>query len=451
MSELQAILNWKKAEADRQAGRLNEALAFFDGHFQARPNTDSAWRRVFCLRRLGRLEEAIALCEEFRKTWPDDRMLKGEEIWLIYDVVVKPAKKDGDRVMQREGALKMIELGADGVAKKMAVFAGIEASRELKAWEDVLAWSDRVTPSELPEQPRLIEGRKIPSWRELWYFAKIKALLELKRFEECRRLALEAQAVFRGRVDFPRWAALALEGTGDLQGATAELDRLARHPRAAWYLLADLARLEVAADEIEKAWLHACRAGASFGDLKSKVNLLTLIARIAEARGEMDVALNHALLAASLREKEGWKIPQALSEVLMRLPLPERPPAMDFLERSCRETWQTATGCAGQAQTAVRASAVAVEPAEANRVVAFAEVKEEVLGEGCRGVVSIRQEGTGFAFIRANDFDQPVFVLLKDLPEECRIDGAPVRFTAVRSYDRKKGREGVRATMAVAA
>jgi len=70
----------------------------------------------------------------------------------------------------------------------------------------------------------------------------------------------------------------------------------------------------------------------------------------------------------------------------------------------------------------------------------------EIIGEDLKGSLMIKDPTLPFAFIRAGDLPSPVFVLMRDVPEDCRCDGARVTFTAVRNFDRKKNRDGARAT-----
>ncbi|MBF0500160.1 MAG: tetratricopeptide repeat protein [Candidatus Riflebacteria bacterium] len=416
---LKELLGYKKAEMDRKAGRFDEALRFYGQSFAEHPDSDLAWRRAYCLRRLGRLDEAKILLEEMEKSFPGDKLLASERIWMIWEGEIKPAREAEDYALVLDAARRMIQAGPDRVCRKMAAFAGFGAAKALAAWDKVLEFCDLLSAAELTANPRVAKGRRLPSDREVWYFARIRAYMNLKKFEDARRTALTALSEFRHKLDFSRFSALALEGGGDVNGAIQELKTVSQSPKTPWYFLADLARMYVVVDELEQAWLTGCRGAAGFGDLKVKVNLLTLLARIAEARGDTDSARDHAMLGALVREREGWKLPNDLAEVLMRVKLPEPLPGISEVEKACRTTWNlnqiTQSSDTGDAKATMSGrqsnpalislgNAFGQKPAASPGGVL--EESEELIGEECRGTLMLKDPKAPFAFIRANDFRQ---------------------------------------------
>ncbi|HNV70403.1 MAG TPA: hypothetical protein PKO06_11945, partial [Candidatus Ozemobacteraceae bacterium] len=428
-NNLQELLAYKKAENDRKSGNYEAALTYFIAAFNANPQPDTAWRRLYCLRRLGRFEEADQLGTQLVAQFPGSTMVRAERAWLIYDRDVRnPAFKD-DPARRLEAVYRMLEYGDDPFVARKAVMEGAKAAREMQAWEQVIELCDRVQAKDFEANPRLINGRKIPGDREIYYFARLKALMQLKRFEETRQLALTAQNEFPFRVDYPRYAALALEGLGQTGQAIEELRRLAAKPKTQWYVLADLARLLVAADKPEEAWPVTCRAAASFGEPSAKVNLYTLMARITEVQGQPDVAARHALLSARVREEQGWRLPNDLSDLLLRLPLPEPHPDRRDLEHLCRADWEAALSGVDHGASTASAGAMTYGSMPGGAVSATAAAgaqrdpsQEEVLKTNVPGTVIIRQPEASFAFIRTESFSEPVFVLVKDLPEAARHD-----------------------------
>ncbi len=451
-NNLQELLAWKKAENDRKNGNYEAALVYFTAAFNANPSPDTAWRRLYCLRRLGRFDEAEQLGARLAEQFPGSVMVRAERAWLIFDRDVRnPAFKD-DPASRLEAAYRMLEYGDDPFVARKAVLEGSKAAREMQAWEQVIDLCDRVQAKDLSADPRNHNGRKIPGDREIYYFARLKALMQLKRFDEARQSALTAKSEFPFRVDYPRYAALALEGLGQTDQAIEEFRQLGAKPKTQWYVLADLARLLVAADKPEEAWPIACRAACSFGEPSAKVNLYTLMARVSEVLNQPDVAARHALLAARVREGQGWRLPEDLSDLLLRLPLPEPHPERNELDRLCRADWDAALSGLGQSAGAPRAAGLSLVSAPAPVAHTHGDAAhEEVLKSNVAGTVLMRQPEASFAFIRSESFPDPVFVMVKDLPEAARHDGALVQFTAVRAFDRKKNREGVKAVSVITA
>lgn len=422
MVESGRILEWRKAENDRKAGRYDDALAFFEARYSEKHTSDAGWRRLYCLRRLRKFEEAENLVRELKTVFPSNEMIVSESVWLIHDSKLKEAKGKSDCNEMIEAAKIMIEAGASGLAYQIAVFSSIDASRALGDWQAVLNWTELIAPDALESSPNIFNGRKMPSRRESWYYARIKALLETGDYEECRRCALKAFNEFRNKLDYSRWAALALEKLNDPNGAIQELSQIARNPRAPWYISADLARINHETGYADEAWVSACRAAIAHGEAKSKVNLFQLMGKISETLGRKQQALDHALLALAIREHESWKIPPELAVLVESLGGIEDMRTFDELEKTCRCSWRTRS---------------IDETHRCN--------EGEPIRENCTGTLLSAGEKTPFAFIKSGDFPKPVFVLMKDLPENCRFDGCRLVFTAVKSFDRKHGRESVRA------
>ena len=71
----------------------------------------------------------------------------------------------------------MVSAEATGIALKLAVFAVMSAAKTRGQWKLVSNWCDLLEPAELGSQARVTKHGSIPSDRERWYFAKLKALL----------------------------------------------------------------------------------------------------------------------------------------------------------------------------------------------------------------------------------------------------------------------------------
>lgn len=422
----EAVHDWASAERARREGRFEDALAFFSRPFRAEMKAAAGWRVLFCLRRLGRLDEARERGETLARDCPEVPMIKSELAWLEYVQEIKPARAARDWARMQAAAWRMGSRGAGPEATRTALFAGLEAAKAQKDWEGVIRFCQLVRPADLDGNPRLINGRKIPSARESWYYALLKALLAARRFAECRTWAGQAAQEFPRRLDFARWAALAAIEGGDPATGRAELETLSTHPRCPWYVEADLARLLAEANETGAAWERATRAMTAQGETKAKVNLVGLLALLAERRQNAEAARDHLVLAVMIRQREDWGLPAPLAALIHRHPLPDPLPAFPAALQACRRWW-------GESPAPVAAAP-------------HAAGSETVLAQDCQGTLILRDPTAPFGFIRSPSFEGNVFVLTRDLPADCRHHGAALTFTAVRSFDRKKNREGVRAT-----
>ncbi len=419
-----------EAESLRKEKKYNEACNKFHLLWQKTPNVKIGWRYVHCLRKLGRLEDAEKIAQEVLQRYSEEECAKGaieqakrELGWVWYQKDLKTAEKTGNLQTGAAAANKILGLNPDSSQLiTSTVLSMMRIAKRNKNWKVVIDWADRLTANNLDDRPRILEGRRGMSEREEFYVIKARALLELGRHKEARQLA------YIGLKDFPqeffllRTAALALARSGDLDGAKEEMRALLSHPRADWYLKAELALLEFQTDNFAEAYRLMCDALDNSQAIQYKVGHIALMARIALALGKLDVAAEHVELAKAVRLAQQWNIPSQLKDVEIAVkealnaagrPWPELPKDPKQLERICYRRWQ---------EGAVQGV------------------------EYWKGTVKDYPEGRPFAFIQRDDGGEDVYVKVKDLPMDCRKPGSRVEFVLERSFDSKKGRESFRAS-----
>ena len=294
----------KDFEAD---GRLYHQL------WDERGDAFSGGRYALCLRKCGYPQAALAVARQVAQKHSDDVYVRREVVWSLYEAEFKPAKERGDLGALVQAGQQILDLTDEALPVHLVSFAVISLAKDKMKWGLVSDWCDRLNRQELSTEPREMGGRRVLSEREQWYFAKIKSLVQLKRWEEARELALEAVQAFPRKRDFARWAAQALAGQGRVPEAIVELETLAQRGRPEWYLLSDLAELRLQNGEADEAYTIACRAALAFGEDKAKVNLYLLIGQVTLSLEQFDVAARHAMLSRLARAREGRSVPGELA------------------------------------------------------------------------------------------------------------------------------------------
>lgn len=419
-----------KAEELRKCGRHEQAADLFRQCWVAEKTEDVAWRLISCLRHLQAREEAWQVLYEAVEITPASHLLRTQQQWMLYDFDLADAKsrKNNEKIL--EVCERLLDMVPDAMLLQLTVFAATDACKTLNLPEKTLQYLNYLSKSTLDKTPREFNGNKILSWRERWYFACTNALFELGKFAECRDTALEAYKDFPAKIEYARKAALCLAEDGQEQQAADELEALIRGRRVPWYMYSDLARLLFECGDTEKAWANACRGAEAGGEIKSKVNLFYLMARIMMAMGNRDAASLHASLAAQARTEQGWAIPEELSEFMQKFNLSPANTSSRELVTSCRRFWgQTSSNGAVQ-------SAVTQNISQSARH---------------QGSLLMKNPDSPFAFIRARDLTENVYVKTADIPVELRQDGAKVEFSLQTSFDAKKNRESIRAVKVSAA
>ncbi|MEW6284098.1 MAG: hypothetical protein AB1758_36125, partial [Candidatus Eremiobacterota bacterium] len=233
--------NWAEAEALRKAGQWARAGRYFHNSLKERPIAGAAWRYAFCLRKAGYPEAALAMCQRAVDRWPDEKAVRWELVWCLYAARLRPAQEREDEEGVLQAAREMVRAGAEELPLQLAVFASVGAAKRKGHWGEVSGWCDRLDPLQLSAEPNRFEGRRIPSMRERWYYAKLKALVHLEEWEPGRVVARQAREQFPTSLDFRRWEAACLAGLGEVEAAVGLLEPHRAERRKQWYVLSDLA------------------------------------------------------------------------------------------------------------------------------------------------------------------------------------------------------------------
>ena len=331
---------WDNAEELRKEGNYAEAMKLLEALEAERPAASITWRKLHCLRKLKKFEEAASIAKGLVEAGCSHEQTRREMVWLMYEMVVKPAIDKDEPNQILSGTQRMITLGADGIALRVAVLAAMAAAIELKKFEKVLRLANLINSDELPIEPRVMLGKKLPSWRELFFFRLLRGLRSLEKWEDMRLLAIRASEEFPRRREFARQGALALFQT-DPPAGLCEMEKLAGHPRAPWYFATDVAERLAESERPGKAWVWACRAALRHGDDQVKVQLYALMATLAVRLGRIDEGVSHAALALAIRKSEGWPPSNALVELLQAHAIGVKIDTdITLLRLKCVDVWQ---------------------------------------------------------------------------------------------------------------
>jgi tetratricopeptide (TPR) repeat protein len=414
--------NYESAETLRKNKSYSEASQQFAQLWQQNPSQFIGWRYAFCLRKVGRLEEAEAIAREALEKFPEDKFTKSELGWTLYEKELKPAKEESDLGRIIQVANQILKFNPDGIALTKVAMAVMKVAKGRRNWRVLLEWADRIRPENLDDQPMIFNGKRGMAEREIWYVNRANALLQLERFDEARQFAQAGLADIPNEVFLRRTAALSLARSGNLVSGITEMRSLLTHPRADWYMKAELAELEYLVGNHSEAYRLICDSVSSTRQpVEYKLEYFVTLAQVALALGKLDVAAEHITLARAIRSDQGWKIPpeivQVEKDILTALRAvdrdwPDLPKDLKQLERVCRKHWQ--------------------------------EGATEGI-EFYQGMIKPYPEGRHFAYIKRDDGGEDVYVVVRDLPRNCNQPGNRVEFSLKTSYDRKKDRESVQA------
>lgn len=407
-----------RAEETRKEGQFKQAAELFTHLWNAEKSESNGWRLLSCLRNIQSRDIAWQILYEASELIPDSFLIRSQHSWMLYDFELADAKAKKAFSKIIEVADKIFDLSTDGILLNLTVFAAIDAAKALNQPEKILLYLAMLDASKLDKRPREFRGNKIISWCERWYFACINALFELEKFVECRETCLSAYKDFPKKTEFARKAALCLSGLNQPEDAANELENLVRGRRVPWYMYADLSKLHFECGFTEKSWTNCCLAAQANGELKTKVNLFQLMARILLVKGNRDGASAHAYFAAQLRTEQGWGVPDDLSELLCSLNVQSEGHDTGSLLDICRKYWS-------------------------NQIMSSDSGKDSK--KRYNGILLLKNSQLPFAFIKSDDFEENVYVKMADVPDNLRHDSAQISFYIQSSFDTKKNRESFRA------
>jgi tetratricopeptide (TPR) repeat protein len=352
---------------------------------------------------------------------PQDTWARRELVWAIYDARVKPAAAKGELDRCLVAATEIVKLQPDDLPLRRTVFTVCKVAKSRGKWDIVSHWCDRLDPENLDGQTPVIDGKMGTSEREQWYYNKVHSLIELERWEQARALAQRATEVAPRKLDFGRWAALALAELGDVSGAISELEAILPRVRGEWYLQASLADLYLRAERCSEALRLACQAAQAPAEDKARVRVFSTLAELGLRTGNLSLALRHMALFKGIYAREGWPIKPAIADLEVRIRDALGSEADSIVQvsradvamllRLCRQDWR--------------------EHEHAGR-------------ERKTGVVRSVPPERSHAWITADD-GQRVFVSRKDLPRTAACVGARVSFVLVPSWDASKNQPSVQA------
>lgn len=415
---------WKQAESFRKAEIYGRAAKSFRQFWEESHNPEAGWRYAQCLRKSGLLELALGLLTELEREFPDHFRIREQLVWSIYEGRLLPAKAKGDNAAIVEAGRAMVSAEATGIALRLAVFAVMGVAKTRGQWKLVSNWCDLLDPSTLNSKAKVTNNGSIPSDRERWYFAKVKALVQQEEWHRAVNIADLACQDFPDNADFLRWKASSLAGLGQRREAIELLDTL--RPKIAWYAIADMARYSLELEDVEGAWMLAQEAAAAIGQDSAKVNLWELMSRASLALGMPDAALHHAGLMEAIRKERDWPLRpshrELISKVLAENNLEQMPkrPSREW-KSLCRDHWQIKSAST------------------------FRNEAPQAQGQQLDGRVVSWDESKSFAFIAPASKGEAVFVLVQDLPEDLRHNGAKVKFRTIRHFDKRRNRDSIRA------
>jgi len=325
-----------QAEEFRRKGKCDEAIPLYEQLWNM--STESrdkwiGWGYAHCLRKVGQPKDALEICREVYKI--DDQFDHNNNLygWCIYDIGIKQADEnfDEERLVKAAEAITALTTQGDYSPYEWAVFAVVRHYEKYKDGKrsvphaKIITWLDKLDPDRLSTKPgQGSNGKSYPSPKEEWYTNLSKALYGLERHEECVAVCTQALAEFqRLHYDYDVWfrhtRAESLLALDRGEEALADIEYMMERKPDAWirHLYARALR---SVGRIDEAISYAAEAAIPPKRLGFRWEVYLDLGNMLADTGQKELAAKHILLAAAIRQEEGWeKIPQSLQAALHRM------------------------------------------------------------------------------------------------------------------------------------
>jgi tetratricopeptide (TPR) repeat protein len=349
-----------QAQNLRKGKKYEEARALYELMLRDHQGECDKWDRwgyAYCLRKLGRAEEAVAISQEVYEANPDFDYIKNLYGWSLYDLEISKSTEEiaQDVTPFFEAVNTILEISdpqnqyspyVRTVMKVIEYFS----KRATYASDKVIEWTEKLDANSLSLETSSGKNKKgkiieYPSDRERWYAWLCKALYESGRFEECIALSDEAfQVIPHFHFDHDIWIrwrrALAKGQIGHQDEAIAELKSILQ-VKHDWFFQRDVARYLYEVGRLDEALEYAASAALDRAGLEFKWELFLLMAQILEAQSELEKARKHVLLAAALRQENDWKASEELDAMLDKLDVDAQDASSRKLSRQLKSFWRS--------------------------------------------------------------------------------------------------------------
>lgn len=395
----------KKKEAEQDYA---SAATIYQQLWKEREDAYYASRGSYCLRKAGQPAAALNLVHAALQKYPHNKYLRQEAVWAIYDTEFKPAKEQENVRQLIQAGQKIIRLTQDNLPIRLITFPIISLAKSKGKWDIVEEWCRKIDPQTLSDERRKIGDRMVLSEREQWYFAWVKSLVQLQRWEQAREWAQKAHKEYPRERDFIRWGAQALAALGQVERAIVELEPLLDRRNPDWFVFQDMAELQAQKGDLDKAYELACLAALAKGEDKAKVSLFAFIAQIALKLENPGVAYRQVQLARYIRRTQGWSEPSELARLAHQAQMTmekkgqvvsELPCGLPDLRKLCYQDWK---------QVVSRRSLMPSVPSSINTEKPWEGVDVQT------GKIKTYNDERGFGFIIPDNGHSDIFFHIKD-------------------------------------
>jgi len=346
-----------KAEICRKNGNYNGAIELYNEVWEKENqnfNEWDSWRYSFCLRKVGKVKEALEICTQAYEQYPDFSQIKSIYSWCIFDYYIR---KNSEDIRNNESEFFVFARKITNITKQekfspyeITVIKVIDYLKEKPSFpyttiDDFLSKLDPRVLSNESFSFTDSDGikRETASNKEKWYSLKAKVLEKQGKYQECIDVcncALSEVNKFHYDNDvwFKNRIAVSKGKLGLKEEAISELIKLLQY-KEHWAIQYEISQLYNEMGKQDEALNFAYDAALNGNDRKIKLPLYFHLALILKNRNEEDMAKKHILFCEKIRNENNWSIPRELMEQIKFFDLNENNESAENIHKELKKYW----------------------------------------------------------------------------------------------------------------
>lgn len=413
----------------RKSGDYEKAIPIYKDLWEKTGDQFDGAGLLHCLRKKKLLDEALILADKLILKYPDFNWCRIEVIWTYISGRLNKLEENAPLKEVVQTAQKIYDLNPDGLAEKLIVFKVLKSAKSSKDWGTVNEWVVKINPVSLSIEPMTSSsGREIWSDKSLWYYYRIKSLLENGTPNEAIALISEISDTFpKQRKFFIRLKAQAYYHQGNLPEAESIYQNLCGDYNPDWWLVQEYANVIKERGRKEDALKLMFKAANSNSNLQLMVSLFEDAGVLCNEMGKNEEAMAHLILCKKIRTENNWPISDSILNNIIELDKKienyTEPDSLKETMEICRGYW-------------IKSLDEGMESNNWSRE--KRKARKDLIGKVNLGTID-----RAFCFIFLND-EESFFCFKSDLPPNTN-NGDKVIFDAIPSFDKKKSKESWKA------
>ncbi|EHQ34535.1 DUF7017 domain-containing protein [Methanoplanus limicola] len=404
----------------RKSGRYLEALEEYKFKWDGgHGNEYDAAGILNCLRKLKLLKEGLAFALSIPSDYFYLNWISNEISWTIADIVDNLSKRGVPlENIDREGE-KILKLNAADQAVNKIAFVIMKSAKENKNWNILLKWANAVNPASLSKEGlTLPDGKKGWSYLGRWTNYKITALIETGSANESIQISKWAIDNFPNHKKFFAYNLFrAYSKLEDYENAEEAFNDLRVITKPDPYMFHEYGSMFIKSGRTDEGLYYLVKSVTGSQKPEFLVGYYADLGDVFRKIGMDNEARNHYLLAAAVRAKNKWTIPQTLQKSLEDMQIGSFDGNVGELLSICNDYWMKYLDAGDEFKREIP--------------------KEEPIETDIVGIIYLGYEEREYFFVNPPG-SEGIIGFKNELTEDIK-DRCQVIFDVVPSFNKKRG------------